>query len=79
MKYIITCQMPSGLKLAFSVYEKDRKKTFALVPMEDGIVKKALSFSSYLDAQLHLERQLMAAPELEKLGPFRIEACMEPQ
>lgn len=74
MKWIITCTFPSGAKWAMASY----KEQFALVPVENGVVRKASSWDTPEAAQDYLDAQLEVAPDLEKLGPFRIEAMELP-
>lgn len=63
--YIIQATLPSGSKWAFSVYEEEGKKIFALVPVEEsGVVRKALAWKTREEAENHLKEQLKLAPEL---------------
>src|SRR5206468_474732 len=74
-KWIIAVKLPSGSRYALSVYEK----TFALVQMsEHGTVKGALVWNSKAEAEAHLEKQLEAAPDLERMGDFEFHEMTEP-
>lgn len=64
--WIITLKLPSGTQYAFTHY----KKTFALVPIENGQVRQASSWDTLAQAEHYLEEQLKIAPTLMKLGPF---------
>lgn len=65
MKYIIACELPSGARFAFSKL----KEQFALVQIENGVVRKALAFDSEAEAETYLREQLAVAPELSRLEP----------
>lgn len=81
MKWIIYLKIKaSGHKYAFSVYVENGKNVFALAPFEDsGVVRGALVFDTQGDAEEHLRKQLVAAPNLMKDGiEFGTHAMMEP-
>ncbi len=68
-KFIITCQLPSGAKYAWS--RKDGE--FALVPINGETVRMVSTWDSHDDAEGYLLAQMEVAPNLNKLGPFKIE------
>lgn len=74
MKHIIAVSMPSGRWCAFSSFcpnGEDRTK-FALVPINDGVIKNVSTWDSEAEAQAYLDAQLDVAPGLRKLGRFVI-------
>jgi hypothetical protein len=74
-KWIIVATLPEGDRFAFSRYNG----SFALVPFDEHEkVKNALAWDSKEDAELHLEKQLEAAPELRRLGTIRVQKAWEP-
>lgn len=73
MKFIITCQLPSGSRWAWAYVEQNGVKHFALAPINSGVARGVNAWDTREEAQEHLDEQLRLAPDLEKLGPFEIE------
>ena len=74
MKYIITCKFPSGAVWAWTRV----KGRFALAPLKNGFVHGAFAWETRDEAEDYLLAQMEAAPDLRKLGPFKIEAMDAP-
>lgn len=72
--FVIVSTFPSGNKYCFSRHED----TFALVPFTGLTVNGALAWESHDEAEGYLIAQLLAAPDLRKMGPFKIEAMEKP-
>lgn len=78
MKYIITGVLPSGKKVYWAVPPAGAPRCFTLGFVEGGEVRNAVAFDSVPEAEAHIAAQLRVGPDLEKLGPFAVEAVELP-
>ena len=71
--WIVTMTLASGSVFALSHFDGK----LALTKVEQGMVRRASAWPSEEAARKDLQLLLDAHPDLEKLGPFKVEKLLE--